>query len=674
MAKQKPKSAPSPVKQAQIILPASSLFYFSDFRAQAIILSIIGLVFYFNSIFNEFALDDGIVIGKNEYVQQGIKGIPKIFSKDAYDSFYRQMNAKDQLSGGRYRPLSIATFAIEQEFIGTTPDGKLRENCWDLNGNGKMDADEDVNNDGVWNEADCIARGMHFRHFVNVLLYLLSGVVILYFLRTVVFPREPDMAFIAALLFVIHPIHTEVVANVKSRDEIMSLLFICLTFIFAFRYKERNRIKELALALLCFFLALLSKEYAVTLVVLLPLAFYLFRGYSIGASMKTFLPYTLVLAIYVAIRFSIVVLKANVPDVEVLNNPYLFASPSEKLATEISTTLNYLRLLLFPHPLSADYSYRAIPYRSFGSPLVWLSILIHLGMIAGGIWLFMKRHVMCFAIAFYLSFLFLVCNIFLNIGATMGERLIYHSSLGFTMALAFILIKGLKKLNIPDASRRIWLAGTLALMVLACAGKTIARNADWKNDITLFTKDVETVPNSVLANGNAGARYIDLSERPENKLKQTELLNKAIGYLNKAISMHERYVTSYINRGLAWYKLGDLEKTRENWDKVSFYYPHYPDIPRYKEILANGYLNKGLNLGKEQKFTEAIEEMKKGLEIAPNNPEIWYNLGGAYYTIKEYQKAMEAWDKTLQLKPDHQQARQGYAAIQAMMGTQTVKK
>jgi hypothetical protein len=611
--------------------------------------------------------------GKNEYVQQGIKGIPKILSKDAYDSFYRQMNAKDQLSGGRYRPLSIVSFAIEQEFIGTTASGKLGENCWDRNGNGKMDADEDVNNDGVWNEADCFARGMHFRHFVNILLYILSAVVMLHFLRTVVFPVDPDIAFIATLLFVIHPIHTEVVANVKSRDEIMSMLFICLTFVFAFRYKEHNKIKELLIALLCFFLALLSKEYAVTLVVLLPLAFYLFKGYDIGASLKTFLPYTLVLVIYVAIRFSIVVLKANVPDVEVLNNPYLFASPSQKLATEISTTLNYFRLLLFPHPLSADYSYSAIPYKSFSSPLVWLSVFVHLGMIIAGIRLFMKRHVLCFAIALYLSFLFLVCNIFLNIGATMGERLIYHSSLGFVIAVAYFLVKGLKKLSSADTSKRFLLAGTLAILVLAAAGKTITRNADWKNDITLFTKDVETVPNSVLANGNAGARYIDLSERPENRARQNELLNKAIGYLDKAIAMHERYVTSYINRGLAYYKMGNLEKTRENWDMVEKYYPHYPDIPRYKEILANGYLNKGLNLGKEQRFTEAVAEMKKGLEIAPNNPEIWYNLGGAYFTMKDYPEAMAAWEKTLQLKPDHQQAQQGYAAIKSMMGIQPVK-
>jgi hypothetical protein len=676
MAKQQNKQKPpreSIVKEAQITSPVSSLFSFSDFKTQAIIIAVIGFVFYFNSFFNEFALDDGIVIIKNDYVQQGIKGIPKILSKDAYDSFYRSMNAKDQLSGGRYRPLSIVTFAIEQEFIGTNSNGKLQMNCWDKNKNGKTDPEEDVNHDGLWNETDCGAYGMHVRHVINVLMYIFSAVVLLYFLRYIVFPLEPDMAFIAALLFVIHPIHTEVVANVKSRDEIMSLLFICLTFIYAFRHKEDNKTSTLLKAMLCFFFALLSKEYAITLIILLPLAFYVFKNYSLNNSIKAFIPYTLIVGLYLAIRLSIVVLKANVPDNEVLNNPYLFATGSQKIATEISTTFNYLKLLVFPHPLSADYSYNAIPYKSFTNPIVWLSIVTHIGMLIGGIQLFKKRHVLSFAIAFYLMNLFLVCNIILNIGATMGERLIYHSSLGFTIGAAFLLVKGLEKMKAAVSSKRIILLGSLAVLVIVSAFKTIERNADWKNDITLFTKDVGTVPNSTLANGNAGARYIDLSERPENKTREKELLTKAIGYLDKAIAIHPRYVTSYINRGLAYYKLGDLEKTKENWDMVSVYYPHYPDIPRYRDILAVGYLNKGLNLGKDQKFNEAIAAMEKAKEINPNNPEIWYNIGGAYYTIKNYQKALECWGQALQLKPDHQQALQGYTALKNMMNPQPVK-
>ena len=82
-----------------------------DFKVQAVIVGLLALIFYFNSFFNEVAHDDGIVIVKNEYVQEGIKGIPKIFTKDAYDSYYRLLNTTNQLSGGRYRPLSIATFS-----------------------------------------------------------------------------------------------------------------------------------------------------------------------------------------------------------------------------------------------------------------------------------------------------------------------------------------------------------------------------------------------------------------------------------------------------------------------------------------------------------------------------------------------------------------------------------
>src|SRR4051812_5382629 len=96
-----------------------------DFKVQAVIILVLALGVYFNSFFNEYAHDDGIVIVKNEYVQEGFAGIPKILSRDAYDSYYRQLNTINQLSGGRYRPLSIVTFAIEQQFLGAIPEANI---------------------------------------------------------------------------------------------------------------------------------------------------------------------------------------------------------------------------------------------------------------------------------------------------------------------------------------------------------------------------------------------------------------------------------------------------------------------------------------------------------------------------------------------------------------------
>src|SRR3569833_2945034 len=102
----------------------------------------------------------------------------------------------------------------------------------------------------------------NWHHFFQVFWFAVSLVILLWFLRECIFRGNTDIAFLAAFLFAIHPIHTEVIANVKSRDEIFSLMFICLTIIFYFRFDDTRTIKNLIWAGIFFFLALLSKEYA----------------------------------------------------------------------------------------------------------------------------------------------------------------------------------------------------------------------------------------------------------------------------------------------------------------------------------------------------------------------------------------------------------------------------
>src|SRR5690606_32606782 len=118
---------------------------------------------------------------------------------------------------------------------------------------------------------------------------------------------------------------TEVVANVKSRDEIMSILFMCLTFIYAFKYHIEKHTWQLAAGLVCLFLAFLSKEYAITMIVLLPLAFFLFGRFSLSKSIVATVPYIAVTVLYLFIRSKIVGPPAANSNTEILNNPYLLA-------------------------------------------------------------------------------------------------------------------------------------------------------------------------------------------------------------------------------------------------------------------------------------------------------------------------------------------------------------
>ncbi len=612
-----------------VSLSKNSLF--PNFKIQAMVLLIVGFILYGNSILNEYALDDGIVIEKNDYVQQGFKGIPKILKTDAYDSFYRSMNAKQQLSGGRYRPLSVVTFAIEQQLFGSKEKEK---------------------------PADDVAL---IRHLLNVVFYILSVIILLYFLQTFIFKDTPLVAFLTCLLFLIHPIHTEVIANVKSRDEILSFLFIILTFIKMFRYRESKKPLQLFAALGFYFLALLSKEYAVTLIVLIPILLYIVKGDSLKESIIGVIPYFFVAALYLLIRFSIVGKGATIENPDVLNNPYKFATSPEKWATKIEILNHYLRLLFFPHPLSSDYSYNTIPYTNFGNPMVWFAILFHLSAIVATIVLFVRRNILAFAFAFYLLHLFLICNLVMDIGATMGERLIYHSSFGFMIIIAVAINWLLEKIGSVN-SKKIATFAFVALITVCCAAKVIPRNAQWKNDTTLFITDAETVPYSALVNGNAGKAYLDLADKPENKANEKDLIEKAIVHLSRSVDVHKAYVNGYLNLGVAYFKLKDYENARIQWDKVAEIYPNNPFLKRNYTVLAGIYYNKGMEKGGKAPM-EAIKFLEEAVRMDQGNAEYWYNLGGAYYTVKDFEKARNAWNTTLQLNPNKVEAQQGLAAL-----------
>jgi tetratricopeptide (TPR) repeat protein len=611
------------------------------FPMEALVLAVIGLIFYANTFSHEAAFDDRMAITSNEYVQRGVAGIPDILTHDAYESYLEQKNGSNQLAGGRYRPLSLITFAIEQQLMG-------------------------INEETVTDAKEALQKEqMHVRHVINVLLYILSAIALLYLFRNYIFPNAPVAAFLSVLLFTIHPIHIEVVANVKSRDEILSVLFIALTFIQAFRYKERGTKKHLILALVYYFLALLSKEYAVTFVALLPLGFYLFKKETIAASMKSVLPYLIPLGVYFLLRFSSVTDMAEGAEQNIMNNPYLYATGIQKIATKLLVMLYYIKLLILPHPLAADYSYNQIPYTDFSNPLVWLSVGVYIALVAGMVVLLNKRHPLSFAIAFYLFNLALICNLFFNVGAPMGERLVYHSSLGFTMVAGWMLYKAYEKIkpvNIANGS----LAALMLAIIVLCGFKTINRNKDWKNDTVLFITDVKTSPNSVLVNNNAAAAYMSLAKQAADPAERKQNFEKAIAHFNKVLSINPTYTLARLNRGLCYFNMGNPDKALPDWDTVRQQNPLQQNLSKYTSVLGQYYFNKGMQYGKAGQHDSAAMAFGKGTTATPLDAEMWYNAGYAHLSAGRIPEARHAIEKCLQLAPGKENAMNLYGQIKAM--------
>ena len=197
--------------------------FFGKHLPEAIIFCFAFLL-YANSIFNNYNLDDELVTRGHKLTSQGISAIPEIFSSPYYTD--------DAGYSYEYRPVVLSSFAIEHQFLGDNP---------------------------------------HVSHFFNLLLYALCCVALYRVLYSIIPGRGQLLSICITLFFVASPTHTEVVCSIKNRDEILSLLFALFSTHFAFRALTGGKKWPFLLIPVCFVLALLSKNTAISFVVIIPL-------------------------------------------------------------------------------------------------------------------------------------------------------------------------------------------------------------------------------------------------------------------------------------------------------------------------------------------------------------------------------------------------------------------
>jgi hypothetical protein len=626
------------------------------------------------------AYDDEQVIKKNEFVLKGIKGIPGILTEDMYYSYHKLTNRQNILEGGRYRPLSIVSFAIEQQMVGTKHDSVPWHFIWDVNGNGKADPEEDIVKDYVLNSEDFYARGLGLRHFTNVLFFALAIGLIYVFLARYT-SIQPDVVFIACILFALHPIHAEVVANIKSRDELFSIFFIFASFIFFFRYYQKLNKQDLILFSLAFFLALMSKEYALLLPGLLFIMLYLFTNESIKVFFKPqFLLATLMfiglsaiayfffqqvmLVLIVVIIYLIVGIKKFKKDSlsllfwamampfavylllrlnattgvgnkelfysNVITNPYLLASPSQIIATKYYVLWKYISLLFYPHPLICDYSFSSIAYRDFASPEVWFSIITYTFIILFLIYTLVKRQIIAFPLLVFIIFLFPVSNLVINIGATMGERLIFHASLGFCLIIAWPVQYILKFNWSNHPIGRFILYSVLFCYTALFFSLTINRNKDWENNTTLSSADYPKAPNNIsLINSESGQLNLK-AEKTRDTILKVKLLKQSIELIDKGLQLNGAYTSFYETLALDFFSLKEYKNAVSaaraglKLDSLNF------ACRAVIESVSIEYNKIGIEEVQKKNYENSISYFNNSIKLNPKNTDAFYNKAVAF--------------------------------------------
>ena len=617
------------------------------------IVFIVGLVLYINTLFHGFTQDDAIVIYDNMFTTQGVKGLKGIFTKDTFFGFFKVEGKAKLVSGGRYRPFTPAMFALEYQLVGKNP----------LLG-----------------------------HFVNILLYGFLGLMI-YKLLMLWFRDFKDktkyaiIALVGSLLFIIHPIHTEVVANIKGRDEIMSMFGSIVALFFLVKYIDTNEKKYSYYSALMFFVALLSKENAITILLIAPLSLYFFRNKSLSSAFGTSAYLWIPALLFIVIRTSVLGLDFGGAPNELMNNPflkwngstYIPFSPAEKMATIIFTLGKYIMLLVFPHPLTHDYYPKYIEMMHFSNWKVLLSLALYIVMTVLAIRGFRQKSLISFSILWFLITLSIVSNIVFPIGTFMSERFMFMPSLGFAIAVAVLLYSLLKqKIGNPV------FYGAIAVICVMMMVKTITRNMVWKDDFTLFTTDVKTSKNSAKVLNAAGGALTTEAYKMKDSPDKTAMLRQAIDYLNQAVQVHPTYKNPYLIMGNAYYYLSEFELSIKAYDSALNIDPAFEDASTNLAIAlrdagrvagekennlakSEQYLMRSIQLtpndtetlrllgivnGLKGDHATAISYFQKVVNADPKNASAYLNLGAAYRNSGDLTKAQENFQKAQSIDPN----------------------
>lgn len=556
-------------------------------------LALLGFALYINTFGHQFALDDIAAIGQNLFVKRGIAGIPDLLSTE----FWHFSN----ISLGYYRPLSLITFALEQEYFNGDPN---------------------------------------ISHMINAGLYGLTGLVVGILLQKWL-SAQTITAFLIGLVFIAHPIHTEIVANIKGRDEILSFLFIALMLLSYWHYLETNKWGWIAGACVSLYLAFLSKESSIVSLALIPAMQYWFARRSVWQSLISLWPFLLVTVLFFYQKQKMIGTLSGTPPVDWANYPYAI----EK--TQKSTTFKfleyYIRLLILPHPLVYDYSYNVIPSGGKGDLLTWAGFFTFVGLI----WLtwkgFVKRSLWGFGLFWFLVTMTPGLGFIWLRGGIFAERFTYAAVMGFGFVLIWALQKvllrnsvdtGSESSSTPMLARYAPLFGLMAIITGLYAFKTIERNRDWENNFVLFNSALPYAPNSCQVQRHVANEWIEKGLKDRTKVDSIASATNAIkpkpspDQLKKAqvlidtnvtrANIHGRWALDHLQEstriypsfGEAYFSMAYVfQKITPNVDSAKYY---------YKQTIraANAYAPAYNNLGVIYQGEGLTQNNRQKLELA----------------------------------------------------------
>ncbi|MEI6889098.1 MAG: tetratricopeptide repeat protein [Bacteroidales bacterium] len=478
-------------------------------------------------------------------------------------------------------------------------------------------------------------------HPVNVFLYLIASLITFYVLRRLLLNYNILFPVIITMLFMAHPVHTEVVASLKNRDEILAFLLGMAGMYTLMLYINTTRLLNILQTSIFFALACVASFSALPFIGLYLLVLYFFGKLRLRVFLSAAI--LIILAAFTVSFFSQLFFSYTpIASAYVENALYVEKSLWIRLGTSMMSLLFYLRILFYPYPLLYYYGYNMIPLTSLGSPLALLSFVFHALLIVYAMINIRSKSFLSFAILWYLIAIFIYSNLLFPVNGVVAERFVFTASLGFIMAVVFIIFKLFNaepnSLTI-EIDSRIKIIALVIIILIPSGLLTINRNADWRSEKSLFAHDIPHLDKSAKANYLYAQYLISSIRNDENFISygtSDPLVRETIKeHLRLALKIYPESVNALND-------LGDVFMSFENrYDSALYFFRKAVVVDR---LFIPGWNNIGLANKQLGHYPQAIACYQKVLDIQPGNTKACFAIAQLYNELGNTDKARYYFD------------------------------
>jgi protein O-mannosyl-transferase len=582
----------------------------------AALLFILAFLQYANTINHQYAWDDDIVILQNHRVQKGLAAIPGHFEFRTRENF-------EDFTG--YRPVTMTSFSIDVALFDLNPKAG---------------------------------------HLINILLFALLCVVLFRTMRHLFPNYHAAFAFFITLLYIVHPLHVEAVANIKSRDEILALLFALLSLQFFIKHYRSGKWAQLGLSAFFLLLGALSKEGALTFFAIIPMTVVILLEGDWRRKLTGLIKFPLILLIILGVFFLLTGAPPGTPtpvatkgflESQTLGNCMAveIADPWQRIGNVSFLFGKNVEKFFYPKDLVYFSGYNMYPIKDWTADRIPLAIsfMIPVVMLAFSMafWSRAKPFIYGFWFFFFTVIIYLQWPRFL-LADTIADRYMFIPSVGLCILTIYALYQLLgldpgqnpleairskaRQISKSIKVRSIAFCAVLLITTLNLTSLTFTRNQVWKDNLTLFSHDLPYLENCARAHyyyASELAKGYDQSPNPA----QTKA--EIIRHYRRAIEITPESYYAFVRLAANYQRWGDYAAQTKLCDQALQFYPGQADLWHLKG-MAHYYL---------AEYTEAAKAFEDARLRAPELDDNWEFLARSQERAGNFEAAISTLNEAL---------------------------